>query len=108
MPSSHSQSFVLLPTPAMPSVEDFRAAWNDMMSDVEPPIEKTWGPEMAEVEIDGIMTIAALMPAPVPNHEAEEAASRSLSAMRAEGFTPAPHLAHLVVATLSPKESALE
>jgi hypothetical protein len=107
MTTGHSQSFVLLPTSKMPSVEEFRAAWNELMNDVEAPIEKAWGPESAELEIEGLTTIAALMPAPVPNREAEEAASRSLSSMRAEGFSPAPHAAHLLVVTLSAKESAL-
>jgi len=85
----------------MPTVDDFRAAWQSLTNGAT-LVEKNWDDESAEVETDGIMTIATLMPAPVPNQEADEAASRSLSAMRAGGFRPAPHIAHLLVASTSP------
>src|SRR5437868_747002 len=37
MAGGHSVSFVLLPTSAMPSADDFRVAWRDVNSGVAPP-----------------------------------------------------------------------
>jgi hypothetical protein len=45
---------------------------------------------------------------PVPKKEAEAAASTSLSALRAGGFSPAPHVAHLLIATTSTTESPVQ
>jgi hypothetical protein len=86
----------------MPTVDDFRLAWQDVANG-SALLEKNWNAEFVEVETDGILTIATLVPVPVPNEEAEEAASRSLSAMRSGGFRPAPHVAHLLVASASPE-----
>jgi hypothetical protein len=62
---------------------------------------KFWSSDTAELELDGVSTIVKLMPSPVPKQEAETAAAWSLSAMRAGGFSPAAHVAHLAVTSSS-------
>jgi hypothetical protein len=52
--------------------------------------------EAITVELDGRYAIVALMPAPVPNREADEAARYSISALADKWKLP-PHKAHLVV-----------
>jgi Domain of unknown function (DUF4261) len=108
MPEGHSLSFVLLPTSALPSAADFRLAWRDIAKGAAPPTENKWDAQSIEVELDDVTTIATLMPAPVPNQEAEAAAASSVSAMGTRGFSPAPHVAHLAVVSLSPKASPVE
>jgi len=108
MPAGPALSFVLLPEPRLPTADDFRLAWREVANGGSAPIEKRWDRESAEVQLDGVTTVAMLMPVPVPNQEAEAAASRSLSAMRAKGFSPAPHVAHLLVASASPTESLVK
>lgn len=92
----------------MPSAESFQLAWREIVNDVDPPSVTNWGSDSAGLEQDGISTVVACMPAPVPNREAETAAAHSVSALRAGGFTPAPHVAHLIVASASPMASHVE
>jgi hypothetical protein len=101
-------SFVLLPAAALPSADDFRAAWRDIVKGAAAPAETRWDADSAAVELDGTTTVVTLMPFPVPNGEAEAAAPRSLSAMRAQGVTPATHVAHLAVASIAPTGSPVE
>ena len=49
---------------------------------------------------DGRSTIIAIMPAPVPNGEADSAAALSLAALSSGGAPSAAHAAHLTVASL--------
>jgi hypothetical protein len=92
----------------MPSAEEVRTAWLEILSDVALPIEKAWGEGSAELESDGILSIVTLMPLPIPNGEAESAASTSLSALRDGGFSPAPHVAHLLIASTSATHSPVQ
>lgn len=104
----HSLSFVLLPTSQMPSLDEFRSTWGDVARGAAAPNVRAWDSESAELDVDGVTTIVSLMPFPVPKQEAEAAAARSLSAMRSGGFSPAPHVAHLMIASTSPTHSHVE
>jgi hypothetical protein len=108
MLEGHSLSFVLLSTSKMPSAQEVRSAWLEILNDVVPPTEKTWGDDSVELELDGILTIVTLMPLPIPNQEAEAAASTSLSALRDGGFSPGPHVAHLLIASTSTTQSPVQ
>lgn len=48
---------------------------------------------------DGLTSTIALMPAAIPNEEAEGVAECSLAAFSPQGGRPAPHAAHLVIST---------
>lgn len=47
-----------------------------------------------------VPTFVALMPAPVPNREADDATTFSVSSFRKGGFTLPPHHAHLLITTM--------
>lgn len=105
MSHQHSNAFVLLPAARMPSADAFASAWAEALPGVAPLAVTSWSGESAALELDGIATVVALVPAPVPDREADEAARLSVSAFRDGGFTPAPHAAHLVVVSTSPTAS---
>jgi len=63
---------------------------------VHPGTKKRGDLAALELELDGAMAFVALMPAPVPNHEADDAARFSISAFDGKWKLP-PHKAHLVV-----------
>jgi hypothetical protein len=95
-------AFVLLSAPALPKGEDVERAFaayaaNGHTLRLRPSKPKK--PDGETLEFDtagGGYAIVALMPAPVPNHEADEAARYSVSALGGRWKLP-PHKAHLTV-----------
>lgn len=89
-------SFVLLPRSATPTADEFLRAWRELFGAATTPSVAEWGDEGGKIELEGASTIVVLAPIAVPKGEAENAARNSMSGMRDGGFTPAPHVAHLV------------
>ncbi|MBE2250802.1 MAG: DUF4261 domain-containing protein [Myxococcus sp.] len=94
-------SFVLLKSPAQVDpaavVSTFAALFPDEPALTHAPGDK---PDVLELRSGDALTFVALMPAPVPKGEADEATARSLSSFRKGGFTLPPHLGHLLVTTM--------
>jgi hypothetical protein len=96
-------AFVLLSAPALPKGEDVERAFASYAAKgqtlrLRP--SKLKKPDGETLEFDtagGGYAVVALMPAPVPNHEPDEAARNSVSALGGRWKLP-PHRAHLVVA----------
>ena len=86
----------------MPSAEAFQLAWRDIVKDTGPPsVLGDWDSKSGSFVPDEIATLLFLHAEPVPNGEAETAAAHSVSALRAGGFTPAAHVAQLIVVSSS-------
>ena len=105
MSAELSLSFVLLPHQRMPSQEDFQRAWHELTQGAAPPTATAWDAEFVSLEGDGVSTVVGLMPAPVPKNEAENAASCSVLSLSNGGYRPAPHVAHLTVASRSSSQT---
>jgi len=95
-------AFVLLSAPALPKGEDVERAFASFAAEGQtlrlgPSKAKKPGGETLEFDTaGGGYALVALMPAPVPNHEADEAARYSVSALAGRWKLPL-HEAHLVV-----------
>jgi len=95
-------AFVLLSAPALPKGEDVERAFAAYAAKGEtlrlsPRKPKKPDGETLEFDTEGDgYAVVALMPAPVPNHEADKAARYSLSALGGRWKLPL-HKAHLVV-----------
>lgn len=94
-------SFVLLKSPVQVDAAAVVSTFAELFPD-EPALTHAPGgkPDVLEFASGQITTFVALMPAPVPKGEADEAAARSISSFRKGGFTVPPHLAHLLVTTM--------
>lgn len=93
-------SFVLLPRPYDAQGAPVVAAFARLFPQVPCPLAPQASGDIAELrDHDGRVTFVALMPAPVPNGEADAAASRSMAAFSRKYGPPPPHVAHLVVTT---------
>ncbi|MDX2008568.1 MAG: DUF4261 domain-containing protein [Myxococcaceae bacterium] len=95
-------SFVLLRAPAQVDpalvVSTFTALFPD-----EPPLRfepPSGDTGVLDFRSGQVSTLVALMEAPVPKGEADEATARSVSSFRRGGFTLPPHLGHLLVTTM--------
>lgn len=108
MSAEKSLSFVLLPHHRMPSQADFQQAWNELTQGSVPPTVTAWDAESVGLEVDGVSTVVGLMPAPVPQNEVEDAASRSVCALSRGGYRPAPHVAHLAVVSWSSSQTPVQ
>lgn len=96
-------SFVLLKTPQQVDPAAVLAAFAELFPDEPPLTHRPNGkPDVVDFASGEATTYVVLTPGPVPNREADEAASRSVSALRKGGFTVPPHHAHLLVTTLGP------
>jgi hypothetical protein len=101
-------SFVLLPSPSPLDSAAILTAHSRIFAGVPTPLAPPSTPELVELRWpDEIWSTVALMPAPIPNGEAESAARFSLAAFSRSGGAIAPHGAHLVIATLT-KDNTLE
>jgi len=95
-------AFVLLSAPVLPKGEDVERAFTSYAAKgqtlrLSPSKPKKPSGETLEFDTaGGGYAIVALMPAPVPNHEADEAARYSVSALGGRWKLP-PHEAHLTV-----------
>jgi hypothetical protein len=99
--SKTSLAFVLLPAPKLPKAEAIERAFRAYALEgqtlrARPGTKKRGDAEALELELDGGTAFVALMPAPVPKGEADEAARYSVSALNGKWKLP-PHKAHLVV-----------
>lgn len=103
-PSFSNLAFVLLPDPVLPGPGALgqifaRYAPGDEVLHVvmgDQGTDKDAG-DVLELQLDsGERSFVALMPAPVPDGEADEGARFSLSSFRGQGELP-PHRAHLIV-----------
>ncbi len=94
-------SFVLLKTAQQVDPAAVVATFTTLFPD-EPPLahRPNARPDVLDFESGETSSVVTLLPGPVPNGEADEAASRSLSSFREGGFTVPPHHAHLLVVTL--------
>ena len=94
-------SFVLLKSPAQVDpaavVSTFTQLFPDELPLMHAPSSKA---DVVEFRSGDAVTFVALMDAPVPGGEADEATVRSLSSFRKGGFTLPPHLGHLLVTSL--------
>jgi Domain of unknown function (DUF4261) len=106
-------AFVLLSVPALPKGEDVERAFAAYAAKgqtlrLSPSKAKKGGGETLEFDtLGGGYALVSLMPAPVPNREADEAARYSVSALGGQWKLPL-HKAHLVVVSQgggSPLES---
>lgn len=102
-------AFVLLKTPALPKADAIAAACRKLDPKiVMKPSDKAGTGAVQVMQLDvgasAVVTIA-LMPMPVPNKEADEAAPMSLSS--GDGWTLGPHAAHLVVSLRAPRQPGL-
>lgn len=93
-------SFVLLPRPYDAQGAPIVDAHARLFPSEPRPLTTISDGSVAELRHrDGLTTIVALMPAPIPNGEAEDAARLSMSAFSPK-YGPLPsHAAHLVVTT---------
>jgi hypothetical protein len=95
-------AFVLLSAPVLPKGEDVERAFTSYAGKgqtlrLSPRKPKKPNGETLEFDTEGDgYAVVALMPAPVPNHEADEAARYSVSALGGRWKLP-PHKAHLTV-----------
>ena len=105
MSAEMSLSFVLLPHQRMPSQEDFQRAWRELTQGSTPPTAAAWDAEFVSLDVDGVSVVVGLMPAPVPKDEVENAASCSVLSLSSGGYRPAPHVAHLTVASRSSSQT---
>jgi hypothetical protein len=100
-------SFVLLARPYDVDGAAIVASHARLFAAAPRPLVSSSAGAMAELRFaDGLTTHVALMPAPVPDGEADGAARFSLAAFRRDGGAVAPHAAHLIVTTHSPPRDA--
>lgn len=99
-------AFVLLSRPQLPDVKAIVKSFTSIAPN-RPALRSTESDDSPGGEIlvleaandTGVMVM--LLPIPVPNREADEAATFSISSF-GTGWTPPPHVAHLVVTLQSP------
>lgn len=94
-------SFVLLKSPAQVDPAAVVSTFTELFPD-ELPLTHALSSkaDVLEFRSGDAVTFVALMSAPVPKGEADEATARSLSSFRKGGFTLPPHLGHLLVTSL--------
>ena len=106
-------AFVLLSAPVLPKGEDVERAFASYAATgqtlrLSPSEPKKPHDETLQFDTEGGgYAVVALMPAPVPNHEADEAARYSVSALGGRWKLP-PHKAHLAVVSELGGGSTLE
>lgn len=94
-------SFVLLPRPYDADGAAIVGAFAKLFPKEPRPLAAGVKDQVAELrDKDGLTTFVAVMPAPVPNGEADYAARGSLAAFSSNHAPLAPHAAHLLVTTL--------
>lgn len=89
-------AFVLLRTAGPIDGNNIATLHKQMFRDAPAPVVERNDPESCTLKLGGDALIVAFMPAPVPNHEAEEAARASIAAFGPAGKVE-PHVAHLAV-----------
>ncbi|MBL9110122.1 MAG: DUF4261 domain-containing protein [Myxococcales bacterium] len=100
-------SFVLLPRPYDADGTAIVAAHARLFPNEPRPLASAAKDQTVELrDKDDTTTFVALMPAPVPNGEAEHAARGSLAAFSSRTAPIPPHTAHLLVTTLPPAGAA--
>ncbi len=93
-------SFVLLTRPYDVDGSTIVGSHARLFSEAPRPLVASSDGAMAELRsADGLSHMIALMPVPVPNREADMAASASLAALTAGGPPRVDHAAHLTVVT---------
>lgn len=93
-------SFVLLGTPYDVDGEAIVSAHARLFPGGPWPLVSSSDGELAELRFpDGLTAHVALVPAAVPNGEADTAARFSIAAFSRSGSALAPHVAHLIVTT---------
>jgi hypothetical protein len=94
-------SFVLLKAPLQVDPALVVSTFAELFPDEGPLVHHPGGAaDVVELRSGQLSTLVALMDAPVPKGEADEATARSISSFRRGGFTLPPHLAHLIVTTM--------
>jgi hypothetical protein len=93
-------SFVLLDAPVPLDAAAVVRTFSELFPDAVPLIAAVSDKDdVLDLRSGALTTFVALMRAPVPGGEADDAAARSLSSFRKGGFTVPPHTAHLLVTT---------
>lgn len=94
-------SFVLLKNPVQVDPAAVVSTFAELFPDEAPLLHVVSEKDgVLDFRSGAMSTFVALMQAPVPKGEADEAATRSISAFRKGGFTVPPHLGHLLVTTM--------